>query len=234
MKKILELKNLGIKAGRRQLVRDINLSLASGEVQAILGPNGAGKSSLVKGIIGLSDYWISRGKVILAGQEINQLSPSQKAKLGLSLIFQFPPALPGVKLSQLLKRINKQIPASSDWLKKELLARDLDSGFSGGEKKAAELLQMKSLKPKALLIDEIDSGLDLVNLKKISQVIQKEFVQRGTAILLITHRGEIMKYLKPKIAHVMLQGRIICSEPWAKVWRTIKKFGYQKCQQCFP
>ena len=152
--------------------------------------------------------------------------------MGMTMIFQSPPAIKGLKLDKFLKKINKKKKLSFNQQEKKLLKRDLNVGFSGGEKKIAELLQAKALLPQLLLIDEIDSGLDLVNLQKIAKTIKKDFLAKGTAILLITHRGEIMKYLEPKLAQVMIKGQIMCAEPWQKVWRVIKKFGYQKCQQC--
>ena len=228
---MLKIKNLQIGVGRKILVSQVNLSLKKGEAQAILGPNAAGKSSLIKGIMGLGDYKINKGEILFNKHKINRLSINQRANLGITMIFQSPPEIKGVKLKQLLRLISaKKLKINGTG--KKLLNRELNFGFSGGEKKISELLQVRSLKPKLLLIDEIDSGLDLVNLKKVSQIIKKEFIDKKVSILIITHRGQIMKYLKPKLAHVMINGKIICSEPWQKVWQTIKKYGFKRCQKC--
>jgi len=232
MKKILEIKNLKVKVKQKTIISGVSLSLEKGGVQAILGPNAAGKSSLVKTIIGLTDYKIYQGKISFGEKKLNNLTLDKRAKLGIVMIFQSPPEIKGVKLEMFLNVIRAGKEIKIDSAEKKLLKRDLNIGFSGGEKKLSELLQARALQPKLLLIDEIDSGLDLVNLKKISKMIKKEFINKGTAILLITHRGEIMKYLKPDLCHVMIKGKIVCSEPWQKVWQTIKKFGYQRCKKC--
>jgi len=232
MNKILEIKNLSIRVDQKIVVSEINLSLKKGEVQAILGPNAAGKSSLVKTIMGLADYKICRGEIRFEGKKLNSLRPHQRAKLGIAEIFQSPPAIKGVKLGSFLDEIKQKKEINFNRSEKKLLTRDLNIGFSGGEKKISELLQARCLAPKLLLIDEIDSGLDLINLERTAEIIKTEFINKGTSVLLITHRGEIMKYLKPDLAHVMIRGKMICSEPWKKVWRTIKKFGYQRCKKC--
>mgnify|MGYP001041145343 CR=1 FL=1 len=232
MKKILEIKDLKVKVDQKTIVSSVDLCLGKGEVQAILGPNAAGKSSLVKAIMGLSGYKINQGEIRFEGKKLNSVVLNKRVKLGIAMIFQTPPEIKGVKLGQFLKEMSTDKLIEFDDTERRLLARDLNVGFSGGEKKISELLQARTLQPKLLLIDEIDSGLDFVNLKKISRVIKKEFIDKGTAILLITHGGEIMKYLEPNLAHVMIKGKMVCSEPWQKVWQTIKKFGYQRCKKC--
>jgi Fe-S cluster assembly ATP-binding protein len=229
---MLKIKNLTIKVKGKPVVKNLNLSLKKGEIQAILGPNAAGKSSLIKTIMGLSDYQISQGEIWFKNKKLNGQSINQRAKLGISMVFQNPLEIKGVVLRDFLQALGQKGTRKIKANGKKLLDREINLGFSGGEKKISELLQMQQLKPDLLLIDEIDSGLDLINLKKVTQIIKKEFVGRGVAILLITHRGEIMKYLKPQLAHVMLEGKIICSEPWQIVWQTIKKYGYKKCQKC--
>lgn len=232
MNNILAIKDLTIKVNNKIIVSQTNLFLKPGEIRVILGPNGAGKSSLIKAIMGLADYQIFKGTIKFKNKKINKLSLDQRAKLGITMVWQSAPEIKGVNLNQLLKEINHHQPVNYNSAEKKLLARQINVGFSGGEKKISELLQARSLKPALLLIDEIDSGLDIVNLKKVAEIIKKDFIDQRTAILLITHRGEIMKYLQPKLAQVMIGGRIICAEPWQKVWPVIKKFGYQKCRQC--
>jgi len=232
MKDILQIRNLQVKVEEKKIVKGVSLVLKKGQVQAVLGPNAAGKSSLLKAIIGLSDYQIVKGGVFFAGQKINNLSLKQRADLGIALIYQSPPAIKGVKLGDFLQKIKKNSFVKTDKKEEKLLNRQLNIGFSGGEKKISELLQARQLKPKLVLVDEIDSGLDVVNLAKVARILKKEFVDQGTAVLLVTHQGEIMKYLKPSLAHVMLGGRLVCSESWSKVWQTIKNHGYKECYQC--
>lgn len=231
MKPIFQCKNLTIKVKSKSVVQNINLTLAKGEVEAVLGPNGAGKSSLLKAIAGLQDFKIANGQILFNHQNINQLPLHKRAKKGIFLIHQSPPSIKGIKLDELLNKINpKKIKLNQE--EKRLAKRDLNLGFSGGEKKISELLQARKAQPKLLLIDEIDSGLDLVNLKRISKIISNDFIKKETAVLIVTHRGDIMQYLKPKQAHVMLQGKLCCAEKWQKVWQTIQKHGYEKCREC--
>jgi Fe-S cluster assembly ATP-binding protein len=231
MKPIFQAKDLTIKAANKIVASNISLSLNKGEVEVILGPNAAGKSSLLKAIAGFSDFQISKGIITFNGEILNHLSPNKRAKKGIFLIHQSPPAIKGIKLQDFLNKISsKKIKLGPQ--EEVLTKRQLNVNFSGGEKKISELLQARKAQPKLLLIDEIDSGLDLVNLKRIAQVLKKEFINKGTAVLLITHRGEIMQYLNPKKAHVMLNGQFCCAENWQRIWQTIKKHGYQRCKEC--
>lgn len=229
---MLEIKNLAIKVKGKTVVKNLSLKLKKGEVQAILGPNAAGKSSLIKAIMGLSDYQVSQGAIFFKGKKLNGQTIDQRAKMGISMVFQNPPEIKGLILKDLLGEIGVKQKIKTEENNKKLLKREVNLGFSGGEKKLSELMQIRKLKPQLLLIDEIDSGLDLINLKKVVQTIQKEFIAKGTAVLLITHRGEIMQYLKPKLAHMMIRGKMVCSEPWQIVWQTIQKHGFRKCQKC--
>lgn len=228
---MLKIKNLTIKIKNKIVVKDLSLELKKGQVQAILGPNAAGKSSLIKAIMGLSDYQISQGEIWFKDKKLNGQTIDQRAKLGIGMIFQNPPEIKGVSLKDFLAEIGKN-QFGIELNGQTLLNREINVGFSGGEKKISELMQMRHLQPKLLLIDEIDSGLDVINLKKVAQMIQKEFINRGTAVLLVTHRGEIMQYLKPRLAHMLIRGKMVCSEPWQTVWQTIQRHGFQKCQKC--
>jgi len=231
MQPIFQCQNLSVQIANSPIVKNINLSLKRGEVQAILGPNGAGKSTLLKAIAGIGDFKIKEGQIIFNGKNINKLSPEKRAKKGIFLIHQSPPSIRGIELGQFLNKIStKKIKLNTQ--EKQLTKRELNVDFSGGEKKLSELLQAQKTNPKLLLIDEIDSGLDLVNLKRISNIIKQKFINKGTAVLLVTHRGDIMQYLKPQKAHVMLNGQLCCAENWKKIWATIQKHGYKKCREC--
>jgi Fe-S cluster assembly ATP-binding protein len=191
----------------------------------------AHNSTLAHTILGNPKYKITEGKIFFEGKEINKFPPEKRVKLGLSLAWQSPPVIKGVKLSQLLKKISKRKIEIREV--KGLLEREINLDFSGGEKKISELLQVISLNPKFVIFDEIDSGLDIKRLEIVSEIIKKELLNKNVSILLITHWGQILDYLKPDLTNVMLNGRIICQEKdFKKVLEVIKKYGYEKCKEC--
>lgn len=231
MKAILEIKNLRVKANSKEILKRIDLKVMPEEVQAILGPNASGKSSLAQTILGNPKYKAVGGKIFFKQKEITKLPPEKRVKLGIVLAWQNPPQIKGVKFSELLKKISKtkfEIPDG-----KELLEREVNLDFSGGEKKLSELIQILSLNPQLVIFDEIDSGLDLKKLEKVAKIIKKELIDKKVSVLLITHSGAILNFLKPKVTNVIVEGRIICKEKdYKKVLRTIKKYGYEKCKKC--
>jgi len=231
---LLEIKNLKVKANNKEILKGINLAVKQGQVQALLGPNASGKSTLAQVIVGHPKYQVSQGKIFFNQKEIIKLSPEKRAKLGLALTWQNPPTIKGVKLSQLLKKIaKKKVSNKKLGLDSDLLAREVNLDFSGGEKKMSELLQILSLNPKLVILDEIDSGLDLKRLDKVAKIIKKQFLNKKISVLLITHSGTILRFLKPSLTNVMLKGKIICKEKdYKKVLKVIKKYGYEKCKKC--
>jgi len=230
-KVLLKIENLRVKANHQEILKGINLKIEKKQIQAILGPNGSGKSVLCQTILGNPKYKITQGKIIFQEKNINKLPPEKRVKLGLALSWQNPPSLRGIKLVDLLKKISQEKIKIEEG--KHLLNRQVNLDFSGGEKKISELLQLLSLKPKLVIFDEIDSGLDLEKIKKIAKIIKKEFVDRGISLLIITHNGEILKFLKPQLTNVMIKGKIVCQQKnFQKVLKTIKKYGYEKCQKC--
>lgn len=214
------------------MLKNINLKINKGEIHALLGPNAAGKSSLASVLMGLQRYKITSGKVLFRDKDLLSLKIWERANLGLSLIFQHPPAIKGVKLGDFLYKISKQKPEAiaKNIASTQLLNRSLNVDLSGGERKLSELIQIIALRPKLVIIDEIDSGLDIVNLKKVSNILKKAL--KNSSILLITHHGEMMKYLKPDKTYVIINGQIVCSGHWQKVWNIIHKFGYKRCKEC--
>jgi len=235
MKRLLEIKNLRIEANSEEILKGVNLEIMAGQVQTLLGPNGSGKSCLAQTILGNPKYKVTQGEILFEGKEITKFSPEKRVKLGIALAWQSPPTIKGVKLSNLLERISGFSSSSfySEWAPKNLLEREINLDFSGGEKKISELLQILALKPKFAIFDEIDSGLDIKKLEKVSKIIQKEFLNKNVSILLITHWGQILDYLKPDFVNVMLDGKIICKEKdFRKVLKIIKKYGYEKCKKC--
>lgn len=231
---ILKIKNLQVKVKNKKVLKGVNLIIKKGEVYALLGPNGSGKTSLVQTILGDPKYDVTSGKIIFKKKVINNLPPEKRVKLGIALAWQHPPAIKGVKLASLLKIIAKRKRLEAKLkIGSKLLPRELNIGYSGGEKKLSELLQVLSLKPRLAIFDEIDSGLDIKNLKKLVKIINQELVRKQTAILVITHSGKILESLTPDTTAVMLDGKIVCqNQDFQKVIKTIERYGYEKCKKC--
>ena len=225
---ILEVKKLKVEKDRISVLKGVNLRIKKGEIQALLGPNASGKSSLAQVIAGNQNYNIKEGKVFLNGKDITKLAPEKRVKMGLVLTWQSPPGIKGIKLSQLLPDTTDREPFSYS-----LLDREVNINLSGGEKKMSELMQILALEPKLVIFDEIDSGLDLKKIKETAEIIKRELIKKGVAVLLITHSGEILNFLNPKITNVMVNGRIICkNKNYKKILKVIKKYGYDKCKKC--
>jgi len=246
---LLEIKNLKVSsnpeaeqsryaAGGKEILKGIDLEIKQGEAQVLLGPNTSGKSTLAQVILGNPRYKTTQGVIFFAGEDITKLSSEKRAKLGIALTWQNPPAIKGVKLSQLLEKISAFKGSISTFFKFQkigfqLIDREINVDLSGGERKMSELLQVLALKPKLVVFDEIDSGLDLKKIKEVSEIIKKELLAKNISVLLITHSGEILKFLKPQITNVIVDGRIICKgKNYKKVLKTIKKYGYEKCKKC--
>ena len=229
---LLEIKNLKASQDKKEILRGVNLKIRKGEVQALLGPNASGKSTLVQIISGNPKFKVNQGKILFQSHDITNLSPDKRARLGIAIAWQTPPAIKGVTLSQLIRHIN-QSQSRFESIEPRLLQREVNLNFSGGEKKLSELIQILALNPKLAIFDEIDSGLDISRLKKVAKIIQQELIAKKVAILLITHQGHILNFLKPNLVNVMVKGKIICQEKdYKKVLRTIKKYGYEKCKKC--
>ena len=228
---LLKVDKLKVEGNGKEILKGINLQIKRGEIQALLGPNASGKSTLAQVILGNPKYKITEGKIFFSGKEITKTSPEKRVKLGIALAWQSPPRIKGVKLSQILERISQREIEIEE--AKSLFEREVNLDFSGGEKKISEILQTLSLNPKLVIFDEIDSGLDIKRLEKIAKIIKRELIKKNVSILLITHGGQILNYLKPDWTWVMVEGKIICkAKDYKKVLRTIKKYGYEKCKKC--
>jgi Fe-S cluster assembly ATP-binding protein len=232
MKKILlKVKNLKVSAEKKEILKGVNFELKEGEIQTILGANGSGKSTFVQAILGNPKYKIIKGEILFRGKDITKFPPEKRVRMGIALAWQAPPSIKGVKFFQLLERISKGRIEIEEG--KNLFGREINVDFSGGEKKISELIQVLALKPKLAIFDEIDSGLDIKRVEKVAKIIKEKFIKQKLSVLLITHSGEILNYLKPNLVSVMLDGKIVCqSKDFKKVLKTIKKYGYEKCKEC--
>lgn len=224
----LEIKNLHVSIGDKEIVKGLTLTIKSGEVHAIMGPNGTGKSTLSKAIAGHPDYTITSGEVLLDGVSILEKEADERARAGIFLAFQYPSEIPGVSIANFLRAAlqarladGEEIDASAyykrlyskmDLLKidRKFTSRAVNDGFSGGEKKRCEILQMAMLEPKMALMDETDSGLDIDALRIVADGVN---TMRGPnlGVLLITHYQRLLDYIVPDYVHVMYDGRIVKS-----------------------
>mgnify|MGYP001592175092 CR=1 FL=1 len=221
---MLEIKNLHAEFKGKEILKGLNLKLEPGEVHALMGPNGSGKTTLAHVLMGDPKYTISKGKIILNGKDITNLGISERANLGLFLSFQAPVEIEGVKISTFLRHayntLNKkklsilefnellERKASELKIPEGFLSRYLNKGFSGGEKKKAEILQLLVLNPKIAILDETDSGLDIDALKVVANGINS-FMSKDKTILLITHYKRILEYVKPDKISIISNGKIV-------------------------
>jgi len=245
VKKLLSVKNLKVSVQDKLILDGINLNIKPGEVHAIMGPNGSGKSSLANTIMGHPKYQIQDGEMNFCDQQINSLSPDKRAKLGLFLTMQAPVEIEGITLGDFLRQIYDSLNQSStpispkefNKLASEKLAllkanpdflnRYLNVGFSGGEKKMSEILQLAIAQPKLAILDELDSGLDVDALKNVCAGLNEIKRQNpNMAILLITHYQRILDYIEPNFVHVLQNGKIIRSGD-KTLATTLEKEGYK-------
>jgi len=239
---ILEVRNLKVMVEDKVILQDVNLELTEKSNYVMFGPNGSGKTTLINAIMGLPQYKIVSGKILFLGEDITEKSVEERSKMGLALSFQYPPEISGIKLSSLLKVcVGKEAEDDFSAEEKELidafnlgefLNRDTNVGFSGGERKRAEVLQMLLLKPKLLLLDEPDSGVDVESLKLIGEQIQKYVEKNGGSTLIVTHKGDILDYVDAKYACVLLKSIVYCFAEPKRIYENIKKGGYEKCVAC--
>ena len=211
--------------GPKQILRGVDLTINSGEIHAIMGPNGSGKSTLAYAIAGHPKYEITSGSVTLDGLELTELSVDERARAGLFLAMQYPVEVPGVSVANFLRTaktaLDGEAPKVRTWVKdvqkalasmqldKSFAARSVNEGFSGGEKKRHEIAQLELLNPKAAILDETDSGLDIDALRVVSEGVNRYSEQGDRAVLLITHYTRILRYIEPTYVHVFVDGRIV-------------------------
>ena len=249
-REMLKLDDVWVKVDGRLIIKGASLKINCGETHVLFGPNGSGKTTLIKAIMGFQRYKVIKGKIYFKGEDITDLPLSERAKLGIGISFQEAPAITGVRLGQLLDVISNN--KNHDELKQFIdglrlgqhINREVNVGFSGGEKKRAEILQLLAQDPDLVLLDEPESGVDIENIeligKFINKLLQKDIPQnemipdgRKKCGLIITHTGHILDYVTADKGYVMLAGKIVCSgNPW-DLLRQIRKNGFGKCKECF-
>lgn len=226
---VLEIKNLQVsvitEAGNKEILRGVDLTVKSGQTHAIMGPNGSGKSTLAYSIAGHPKYLITGGSVTLDGNDVLEMSVDERAMAGLFLAMQYPVEVPGVSVSNFLRTavtaIRGEAPKVRTWVGevKEAMAslnidtafseRNVNEGFSGGEKKRHEILQMELLRPRIAILDETDSGLDVDALRIVSEGVNRVKANSDLGVMLITHYTRILRYIKPDFVHVFANGKIV-------------------------
>jgi Fe-S cluster assembly ATP-binding protein len=244
----LHITNLHVRTEDREILKGVNLAIDRGEVHALMGPNGSGKSTLANTLLGHPAYEITEGQIVFKGQDITEAEPHDRAKAGLFLAFQYPVSIPGVSVANFLRmamNAKRDEPIPVKEFRNELqhaielldvdrsfTSRHLNDGFSGGEKKRAEILQMAMLAPDIAILDETDSGLDIDALRTVAEGVQRLHDEQGLGALIITHYQRILHYIKPQFVHIMLEGRIVLDGGVELVER-LEREGYDSIRQEF-
>ena len=232
MTEVLEIRNLHAAVDGKEILKGVDLTVRQGEIHALMGPNGTGKSTLANVLMGHPAYQVTEGEILFGGRNIVDLAPDERARMGLFLAFQYPVAIPGLTVANFLRtainakrkaqdpedkgisvpEFRKLLKAKMDLLQMphEFAGRYLNDGFSGGEKKRAEILQLATLEPKIAILDETDSGLDIDALRIVSDGVNA-LAGPNLGVLIITHYQRILNYIKPHFVHIMLDGRIVKS-----------------------
>ncbi|MDD5127333.1 MAG: ABC transporter ATP-binding protein [Dehalococcoidales bacterium] len=242
---MLEIQNLSVTVEDREILHGVDLTVGDGETHVLFGPNGAGKSTLLMTIMGFPKYRVTGGRIVLDGQDITSLPVDERARLGIGMSFQRPPVVRGVKTREMMEACLKEkgdgetvtnLAAKADL--SDFLDRDINYGFSGGEIKRSELMQLMAQRPHLVLLDEPESGVDLVNIALIGQLmndlLQKDcpMRQRRCMGLIITHTGHILNYVNARTGYVMIDGRIGCGADPHEILATVKEKGYEECVRC--
>jgi len=235
IEELLEINDLTVEVSGRRVLEDVDLRIKKGETHVLFGPNGSGKSSLIMTILGFPAYKVISGEIIFKGKNIIDLPINERVNLGISVAFQNPPRIRGVKLGDILNHWIRDECTINSILERinfprEFLRRDVNLGFSGGEMKKSEILQAIVQGGDLLLLDEPDSGVDVENLRLLGEFINE--MLKGRSGLIITHQGHILRFIDANIAHVMLKGTIVCSGRPTRILSQIMSEGYGWCMKC--
>lgn len=234
------IEDLHVRIDSREVLRGINLCIEPGEVLILLGPNGSGKTSLLMTIMGFPQYKVTKGRIVFKGKEIQCLSIDERARLGIGMMFQRPPTIKGVKLRQMVS-ISSRSEVDILNLARELnledhLDRDVNLGFSGGEIKRSEMLQLLAQRPELAMFDEPESGVDLENISligsAINRLLERDNPDTQKMGLIITHTGFILDYVNADKGCVLIDGELKCSGDPKDIITTIREYGYEECVEC--
>lgn len=238
---MLKLKNISVKVENQEILKDLtqDFNVPIGKFFVLFGPNGSGKSTLFRAVMGFSKYEVT-GDILLNGKRLNNLTIDERTRKGLAYMYQTPPSLKGVKPENIIKESIGEEIFSSEYSKDadmldamRFYKRDINVGFSGGEVKRSELLSLAMLpNTKVFLFDEPDSGVDLDNLKKIGEYMGKLLEKKKAIGIIVTHSGDILKYIDAHIGAVIYDGKIACEGDPHKILKCIKKDGYKRCVNC--
>lgn len=256
MSKVLKIDNLHVAIEGKEILKGVNLEIKKGEVHALMGPNGSGKSTLSYALMGHPNYEVTEGTAMLDGVNLLELEPDERAKAGLFLAFQYPTSIPGVTVANFLRHavtnvrnpdrkegedlismrdFRKELRAEMDELgmDPEFARRYLNEGFSGGEKKRAEVLQLAMLRPAFAILDETDSGLDIDAVRIVSEGVNKVAGKASTGVLVITHYQRILNYIKPQFVHILFGGRIV-ENGGPELVEVLEREGYDWVRSKYP
>ena len=248
----LEIRNLRVRIEEHEILKGVDLDVSRGEIHALMGPNGSGKSTLASTLMGHPAYEVTQGSIVFAGEDMTEADPHERAKAGLFLAFQYPVAIPGVSVANFLrmalnakrsdtdeqpiavKEFREQLQHAIELLDvdRAFTSRHLNDGFSGGEKKRAEILQMAMLKPDVAILDETDSGLDIDALRTVAEGVQRLHDEQGLGALIITHYQRILHHVRPQFVHIMLDGRIVL-EGGVELVERLEREGYDHLRREF-
>jgi Fe-S cluster assembly ATP-binding protein len=244
----LEIRDLHVSIEDHEILRGVDLEISRGEIHALMGPNGSGKSTLASTLMGHPAYEVTQGSIIFRGEDITEAEAHERAKAGLFLAFQYPVAIPGVSVANFLrmainakrdepvgvKEFRTQLAHAVDLLDvdRAFTSRHLNDGFSGGEKKRAEILQMAMLQPEVAVLDETDSGLDIDALRTVAEGVRRLHDEHGLGVLIITHYQRILHYVRPDFVHIMLDGRIVL-EGGVELVERLEREGYDQIRREF-
>ena len=241
---MLEVENLTAEVGGREVIHDVSFSVDIGETLVLFGPNGSGKTTLLMAIMGFPRYKVTRGRIVFNGTDITHLPVDERSRMGIGILMQRPPVVRGVKMREMVRAclrgredgdVIERLAQKANMV--ELLDREINHGFSGGEVKRSELLQLIAQSPEFVLLDEPDSGVDLVNIslvgKMINELLQKDQMRSRTSSgLIITHTGHILDYVDADRSCVLLNGGIWCRGNPQEILTSIKGNGYEGCAVC--
>jgi Fe-S cluster assembly ATP-binding protein len=256
MSKVLEIDNLHVAIAGKEILKGVDLTIRQGEIHALMGPNGSGKSTLSYALMGHPNYEVTEGTATIDGVNLLDLEADERAKAGLFLAFQYPTSIPGVTVANFLRHavsnvrnpdrkegedlismrdFRKELRAEMDELgmDPEFARRYLNEGFSGGEKKRAEVLQLAMLRPSIAILDETDSGLDIDAVRIVSEGVNKVAGKVGTGVLVITHYQRILNYIRPQFVHILFGGRIV-ENGGPELVEVLEREGYDWIRTKYP